>query len=353
MAEEKPKNKNLIYYIEIAAVILLICFAFFDDSDPIYQSDIVAANYDAKKDEAEGNWTSKKESRKLARELLQKPYEQLKPLHNIIYRPKAGQWMTSHDEKGQAFFDYKKEKGSKLKSKNKLIYIKKVGTFTESQDKVFNKTIEFIKLYFDCQVKLLEEATESEIPKEFKRKNPYEGHTQVLTDYVLDELLLKKEKSIQEDALAVIALTSFDLYPHDDWNFVFGQAYLNKKAGVWSIYRYGDPAESAESFTRCLLRTIKTATHEISHTLGQEHCISYECNMNGSNSLKESDSKPLSLCPMCLNKLCWYLNIDATKRFEKLITFCQNNGLENEATFYKKSLTQLISNQHQKDQHSH
>lgn len=37
--------------------------------------------------------------------------------------------------------------------------------------------------------------------------------------------------------------------------------------------------------------------------------------MNGSNSLPESDSKPLHLCPVCLRKLCWNLRVDPVRRF--------------------------------------
>jgi hypothetical protein len=44
-------------------------------------------------------------------------------------------------------------------------------------------------------------------------------------------------------------------------------------------------------------------THEISHMFGIKHCIYYECLMNGSNKITESDIKPPRLCAVCMRKL--------------------------------------------------
>ena len=40
----------------------------------------------------------------------------------------------------------------------------------------------------------------------------------------------------------MISFTSTDLWPGEDWNFVFGQASFEKPVGVWSLHRLGDPA---------------------------------------------------------------------------------------------------------------
>ncbi|UCE07471.1 MAG: hypothetical protein JSW07_05400, partial [bacterium] len=127
------------------------------------------------------------------------------------------------------------------------------------------------------------------------------------------------------------------------WNFVFGQASLYDRVGVWSIYRNGDPDESEAMFRLCLLRTIKTAVHEIGHILTIRHCIEYECVMNGSNHREESDQRPLYLCPVCLKKLCWNLGIDPLKRYKKLGTFCLKNNLIKEAEFFHQAVLVLNS----------
>ena len=118
---------------------------------------------------------------------------------------------------------------------------------------------------------------------------------QILTTWVLDQLARQRP----DDALALIALTAVDLYPDPSWNFVFGQASLTERVGVWSLWRNGTPG-SAEY----LRRTIMTAAHELTHMLGVQHCTAWECLMNGSNHQAEKDARPLALCPHDLAKLC-------------------------------------------------
>ena len=44
--------------------------------------------------------------------------------------------------------------------------------------------------------------------------------------------------------------------------------------------------------------------HEIGHMFGLEHCIHYECTMNGSNGSFEYIKHPnRTLCPICIAKL--------------------------------------------------
>src|SRR5262249_41027531 len=146
---------------------------------------------------------------------------------------------------------------------------------------------------------------------------------QILSTYVLDEVL---KPDLPGDALAYLAFTASDLWPGKGWNFVFGQASLRERTGVWSIYRKGDPARNEESFQRCLRRTLSTATHETGHILTMQHCTAYECSMNGSNSLEESDRRPLHLCPICMRKLCWNLQVEPVAYFKQLQTICRQHG---------------------------
>jgi archaemetzincin len=143
---------------------------------------------------------------------------------------------------------------------------------------------------------------------------------------------------LPRDAAATICFTACDLWPGPGWNFVFGQASLEGRVGVWSIARFGDPDESEESFRLVLLRTLKLATHEAGHMFSLAHCTAYACDMNGSNSLDESDRHPLALCPECLAKICWATRADPAERYRKLIEFCKREGLKAEAERYEKLL---------------
>jgi archaemetzincin len=55
---------------------------------------------------------------------------------------------------------------------------------------------------------------------------------------------------------------------------------------------------------------------------GIHHCIHFSCLMNGSNHLKELDSQPLHLCPVCLRKLQSSAGCDVVARYEKLPAAC-------------------------------
>ena len=56
---------------------------------------------------------------------------------------------------------------------------------------------------------------------------------------------------------------------------------------------------------------------------GIQHCVYYNCAMNGSNHLSESDRRVPNLCPICLRKLQEALKFDLTERYAAILNFCQ------------------------------
>lgn len=163
----------------------------------------------------------------------------------------------------------------------------------------------------------------SDIPAHAKRKHPEWGDRQLLSSYILDDLLLPARP---DDALAYLGLTARDLWPGDGWNFVYGEAKLRDRVGVWSIYRNGHPAKSEEAFRLCLPRTVMVAAHETGHILTMQHCTEHRCVMNGVNHQEERDSRPLNPCPVCLRKLCWNLQVEPVEYLRRLAAFCRAHG---------------------------
>ncbi len=195
-----------------------------------------------------------------------------------------------------------------------------------------------MEVYFDLQVKVLDELPLSLVPEKARRVHPTWNVPQILTTYVLEEVLAPR---LPKDAVASIAFTASDLWPGGDWNFVFGEASLSDRVGVWSLNRYGNPDASPDAFRLCLLRTLKVGTHETGHMFSMAHCIRYQCNMQGSNSLAEADKCPLWLCPECLAKLCYATGADPVKRYQRLAAFCKAQGLTREQEFFEKSVEVL------------
>ena len=116
-----------------------------------------------------------------------------------------------------------------------------------------------------------------------------------------------------------------DLYPDPEWNFVFGEASLNERVGILSFARYDpkfwDEPRGKDYRSLILQRSCKVLAHETAHMFGLQHCIHYDCVMNGSNGMNETDAQPQHACPICLRKLHHTVGFDALKRYEELMRF--------------------------------
>lgn len=277
---------------------------------------------------------------KMSLKSLNEQINKLHPLHQKKAPAQPGDWLSIHDEPGQTFEEYLSEQPIRPTEKLNTIYLQPITSFTDGQQKIVELTAEYTSLFFNLPVKILAPLPLSVIPQQARRIHPSWGVKQILSPYILDRVLCPCRP---DNALAVLGLTAIDLWPGRGWNFVFGQASLYERVGVWSIYRNGDPDESEEMFRLCLLRTIKTAVHEIGHILTMWHCIEYECVMNGSNHREESDSRPVYLCPVCLTKLCWNLGINPLERYRKLEVFWLENKLTKEVNMFQKSIQAMMN----------
>jgi archaemetzincin len=270
--------------------------------------------------------------------MLPEEFKRLLPLHTTLGRPQPREWLAEHYEPGQTYAQYVRSQPVKPDRQRRVIYVQPLGDFNRTQRRIVTRTAEFVGIYFDLPVRIRRDLPLKLIPENARRVHPTWGDNQVLTTYVLNDVL---RPQLPKDAAIYIALTTSDLWPGKGWNFVFGQASLRERVGVWSIYRNGNPDESDAALRLCLLRTLRTATHEMGHMFSMMHCTLYECNMCGSNHRAESDRRPLALCPHCLAKLCYATGADPRQRFRKLITFCKDNGLGREQEFFEKSLAAL------------
>ena len=270
------------------------------------------------------------------------PYRELehtlRPLADPLPAPRPGDWLAEHDEPGQTFAEYRDARPVRRSDGLSTIYLCFVGEFSEAQRRVLELTRQYLALFFDGPVEVNRHVPLASIPARARRTHPSWGDPQVLTGYVLHELL---EPERPADALAYVALTAADLWPGRGWNFVFGQANLRERTGVWSLYRNGDPGRGDAAFHLALRRTLATASHELGHILTMHHCTAFRCLMNGSNHQEERDRRPLHLCPVCLRKLCWNLQAEPIPYLTKLKAFCRTQGLDAEAHWYEQAVAAL------------
>ena len=221
-----------------------------------------------------------------------------------------------------------------------MIYLQPLGNFDLDRSPSIEKLREFAAAFFGLDAKTLP-AVALETSKFTTRHNPNSGNLQILTGDILN--LLKSR--VPADAFCVIAITMEDLYPEPSWNFVFGQASLRERVGVHSFARY-DPAfygqpRGSDYETILLRRSCKVLAHETDHMFGLAHCIYFNCLMNGSNHLAESDRRPLHLCPVCLRKLQLSIGFGVLERYRALERVCAADGFTDEADWFSRRIKGL------------
>jgi archaemetzincin len=271
-------------------------------------------------------------TRAAADDELPPEFRRLLPLHKPLPEPRPGDWLYRHEEPGQTYGEYLASEPVQADRQRRIIYLQLIGEFDENQQRVLDLTADYMRAYFQLPVRVRGAFPLDKIPPEARRKHPIWRNEQILTTYVLEELLHKR---LPRDACAYLALTSADLWPGGAGSYVFGYATYRDRVGMYSIYRKGDPSEE---FDLCLRRTLRLATHETGHMFSMLHCTRHLCNMCGSNHLDEADRHPLWLCPHCLAKLCHATGADPRRRFRALIGFFDKVGFDEEAAFMRKSL---------------
>lgn len=174
----------------------------------------------------------------------------------------------------------------------------------------------------------------------------------------VDSNLLRLRQRIPDDALCMIGLTMLDLYRDETDLFVAGMAAGNQRVAIFSLYRYdpcltfsienwyeveeSNPMSETDRLHIILQRSCKLLVHEICHLLGIDHCIFFDCCMNGSGHLREDFRQPMHLCPVDLHKLHSLVGFDVVNRYEDLHSFYQREGFEAEQKWVARRLKYLM-----------
>jgi archaemetzincin len=282
-------------------------------------------------------WESPRRAR-LRDEQLPDPFQALRPLHLPKRRPGPSDWLAQHTEDGQTYADWKASSPVRATADRRTLYLQPLGELSKEQAEVVAETVEYVRRYFGLQVVSLPLVEKETFGPELRRYHPTSLEAQLWTGGVLEYLHARRP----EDALALFALTGEDLFPQSGWNFVFGQASLKERVGVWSLYRLGDPAAGERERAQTLRRAVGIAVHELGHMVSMHHCVAWECVMNGINHLGEMDSAPLEPCPACLAKLCDATGCDPAARFEALAGFWRERGLQPQAQRYLQSARERV-----------
>jgi len=257
-----------------------------------------------------------------------------------IRKPGQHDWLVAHPEPGQTYAQFKASRPNRPDETRKVIYLQPLGLFPANSSPSTDTLKDFCGRFFEMEVRLSP-------PLDLKgagitsRINRYTHKRQLITTDILEFLKVH----VPDDAYCVIAITMEDLYPEASWNYVFGQASLGERVGVYSFARY-DPAFFGEwrgfNYRNLILRrSVKVLAHETGHMYGIGHCVYFDCLMNGANHMEEADAKPLHLCPMCLRKLHSSVGFDIVERYRGLKEFYAAHGIPKESAWISRRLGTL------------
>lgn len=269
-------------------------------------------------------------------EIEAKDFERLNP-------PKSGEWLYQFPESAQSLEQYKlKDSKAMLTSRRRMIVLQPLGEFSDEQRMVLETLRDYASAYFQIPTRI---AKPIDLPHPSKstwaRKLPLDQqHNQY--DHQFDAIAIVNKwliPKLPQDAVAYLGITMEDLYA-EDLNYVFGFGSFENRTGVYSLARYypefWNEAPTEQSKLLTLRRSLKVLNHETSHVFGLKHCVFYDCTMNGSNSLAETDRSSIHECPVCHQKLHWNLKFDPSKRFQSLNEFYAKHGLLDEAAWILK-----------------
>lgn len=256
--------------------------------------------------------------------------------------PEANDWLAKYHEGGQTFADFVAAEPLRPDQRRHAVYLQPLGDFPAENALRWGQLREFTEAYFLLETKVLPTVKVDESLL-VSRVNSHTKKVQWQTA----ELLQWLEQQLPEDAYCLLGITLTDLYPNGSWNFVFGQATLRQRVGIYSFARF-DPAFFDEPRphdveTLILRRSCRTLAHEIGHMFGMQHCIFFTCVMNGSNHLAESDSRPLHVCPVCLRKLHQSIGFDPLEREQRLLKLYRQLKLADEWNWQERRWTRIAN----------
>jgi archaemetzincin len=261
-------------------------------------------------------------------------------LHQPIRALEPEDWLAQQPEKGQTYDQFRLIISRvKPPSNQRNLAILPLGDFGDRAP-----SLEVLRAYgeafFAMPMHLLPAVPLAKVPAK-NRINAGTKRRQLLTTDILTWLLTQKPA----DTFALVAVTMEDLYPDENWNFVFGQAMLQGGTGVFSFARYdptfGGGSYSGDAAPLILKRSAKVLGHEMGHMFGIKHCVFFECLMSGSNHLGETDARPMHLCPVCLRKLHLSTRCDLIRREEGLLRFHEKHCIKAEADWSRRFLGKL------------
>lgn len=242
--------------------------------------------------------------------------------YDTISPPEEGDWLMTHKEYGQTYQEYIRSGCIQVDQNRDTIYI---APLPFNQNRIMDK--DFItNIFLLCEAYFYGmKIRPIEIERSFntvEAKQYDNGKVQINAEQFLSCL----SQELPPDAFCLVGIIDTDLYSESmtkEGKVIHRNCSsmkdISKRTTILSITKYDPLVNMDQSKTISkekkmklamfiLKRVCKAVTKEICHMFGMKNCTFFSCNMNGTGSLSEFDSKPFELCPICLRKLISNIN---------------------------------------------
>src|SRR5665647_799190 len=157
---------------------------------------------------------------------------------------------------------------------------------------LLENTAEVVKNEFRCSVNIKEGHVDlSEFFDQSRRQ--YNGNN----------LLKLVDFMSFPDSLKTLGLFNVDLFI-PILTFIFGQAFLNGRSGIASLYRFSNERYGMSTDDNIIFeRFKKEVIHELGHAFGLVHCHIPICVMRSSTYVEDIDQKSAGICLKCRTEL--------------------------------------------------
>jgi archaemetzincin len=257
--------------------------------------------------------------------------------------PQPGEWRAHYHESPQTLERYKWTVRVRPQPGRRTIVLQPIGDMNTEAQALLETLKTYAEVFFQLPARvetpLAWDMTQPKLTRPVPASRRVGNYEKQFNAEIAMEACLKAR--VPADAAVYLGITMEDLFTSDT-NFVFGVGSFKDRVGIYSLVRYfpefWGKNRTPESDTLALRRALKVLNHEAGHMFGISHCVFYQCSMNGSNSLEETDRAPMHFCALCHRKLQWNLAFDATQRYTQLLAFYNEHGLKEEAAWLNERL---------------
>jgi archaemetzincin len=114
-----------------------------------------------------------------------------------------------------------------------------------------------------------------------------------------NKLIKEIDFRFASDTVKILGIFNVDLFI-PILTYIFGQAFLNGRAGIASVYRLNNERYGIKANGQIFVDRIrKEVIHELGHTFGLIHCKNPDCVMRSSTYVEDIDQKSHHLCNQC------------------------------------------------------